>query len=109
MTLLMFGVYSQRASAKFTSTAAIVLLLIVGAMVAWLVPAKAVTFGGSFVIDTFARVMKILALIGSAAAIALSRRHFASEKQARVEYPILILLSPVGVRLLAAAADLRTP
>ena len=106
MTLLMFGVYSQRASAKFTSTAAIVLLLIVGAMVVWLVPAKAVTFGGSFVIDTFARVMKILALIGSAAAIAMSPSYFAGEKQERFEYPILILLSTVGMMLLASAADL---
>src|SRR5215813_10589551 len=106
MALLMFGVYSQRASAKFTSTAAIVLLLIVGAMVVWLVPAKAVTFGGSFVVDGFARVMKILALIGSAAAIVMSPSYLAAEKQEKFEYATLILLSTLGMMLLASAADL---
>ena len=62
------------------STLALVVLLIAAAVFVWLLPAgKIVTFGGSFVVDDFARVMKILALIGSAATIVLARDYLAAE------------------------------
>src|SRR5215471_3069968 len=67
---------------------------------------KEVTFGGSFVLDSFARVMKVLALIGSAVALAMSPSYLAAEKQEKFEYAILILLSTLGMMLLASAADL---
>ena len=52
-----------------------------------------VTFGGSFVVDDFARFLKILALIGSAAAILMSLDYLAVEQDEQFEFPILILLS----------------
>src|SRR5262247_70304 len=108
MALLMFGVYyrGDRLNA-FANALAVALLLVVGLLVAFLpVDAKAVTFGGSFVVDGFARVMKILALIGSAAAIVMSPSYLAAEKQEKFEYATLILLSTLGMMLLASAADL---
>ena len=53
----------------------------------------AATFGGSFVVDGFARFLKILAFIGSAVAILMSLDYLAAERQQNFEYPILILLS----------------
>jgi NADH-quinone oxidoreductase subunit N len=65
-----------------------------------------VTFGGSFIVDPFARFLKLLALTGSAAAILMSFDYLAVEKQQKFEYPILILLSTTGMLMLISAADL---
>src|SRR5215216_5856983 len=107
MALLMFGVYYRGGRLEqLANVIAIGLLVLAGILVAALPPGKLVTFGGSFVVDSFARVMKILALIGSAAAIAMSPSYLAAEKQEKFEYAILILLSTLGMMLLASAADL---
>jgi NADH-quinone oxidoreductase subunit N len=91
---------------QLTNGIAIALLIVAGTIVLWLPPDKAVTFGGSFVVDGFARVMKVLALIGSATAIFMSSGYFAAAKAESFEYPILILFSTLGMMLLASAADL---
>ena len=67
---------------------------------------KLVTFDGSFVVDGFARFLKILALLGSAAAILMSLDYAERERQQRFEYPVLILLSTLGMLMLISAADL---
>ncbi len=106
MALLMFGVYGGERVTHAVNGIAFSLLVIVAVIVLWLPAGKLVTFGGSFVLDGFARVMKILALIGSAAAIVLSLDYLAAEKQQKFEYAILILLSTLGMMMLISAADL---
>src|SRR5262245_51707267 len=107
MGLLMFGVYYRgERLAPLSNGIAIALLIVAGVLVLWLPPDKAVTFGGSFVVDGFARFMKILSLIGSAVAIAMSVSYLAAEKEEKFEYAILILLSTLGMLLLVSAADL---
>ncbi len=68
--------------------------------------ARSTTFGGSFIVDPFARFLKLLALTGSAGAILMSFDYLALEKQQSFEYPILILLSTTGMLMLISAADL---
>jgi NADH-quinone oxidoreductase subunit N len=106
MALLMFGVYRGERSAGTVNAWSILLLVIVGALVIWLPGDRLVTFGGSFVVDAFAKFMKVLSLIGAAAAIVLSLRYFARERQERFEYAILILFSTLGMLVLVSAADL---
>jgi NADH-quinone oxidoreductase subunit N len=83
-----------------------VLLAIAGVIVALLPSGRLITFGGSFIVDEFARFMKILALFGSAAAIAMSVDYAKHEAQQRFEYSVLILLSTLGMLMLISAADL---
>ncbi|HTH35444.1 MAG TPA: NADH-quinone oxidoreductase subunit NuoN, partial [Xanthobacteraceae bacterium] len=64
------------------------------------------SFGGSFVLDNFARFMKVLALAGSAFAIAMLVGDVESRGQRRFEYPVLILLSTLGMMVLVSATDL---
>ena len=107
MALLLVGVYRPAASTgRFVDTAAIVLLALAGAIVAVLPAGKLVTLGGSFIVDEFARFLKILALLGSAAAIAMSIDYAKREAQQRFEYSVLILLSTLGMMMLISAADL---
>ena len=76
-------------------------------MILYLLPAgKLVSFNGSFVVDNFARFLKILALAGSAAAIAMSLDYAKHERQQRFEYAVLIVLSTLGMMMLISAADL---
>jgi NADH-quinone oxidoreductase subunit N len=75
-------------------------------ILAILPPGKLVTFGGSFIVDEFARFLKILALFGSAAAIVMSIDYARREGQERFEYSVLILLSTLGMLMLISAADL---
>src|ERR1700686_1660815 len=68
MVLLMIGAYRGAETATGLVTAlAVGLLVLTGALELWLPAGKLMTFGGSFIVDDFARFLKILALIGSAA------------------------------------------
>ena len=65
------------------------------------------TFGGAFIVDDFARFMKILALIGSTATlIAVGRFLSRPSASAASNTPILILLSTLGMMMLISAGDL---
>src|SRR5262245_23949908 len=106
MLLLMIGAFRGERATPTIDAAAILLLIAAGAVVVWLPGEKLVTFGGSFVVDGFARFLKLLALTGSAAAILMSYSYLAAEKQRRFEYSVLILLSTTGMLMLISAADL---
>ena len=106
MTLLLVGVYRPAEINRFIDGAAIMLLALAGVILAILPPGKLVTLGGSFIVDEFARFLKMLALLGSAAAIAMSIDYARREAQERFEYSVLILLSTLGMLMLISAADL---
>jgi NADH-quinone oxidoreductase subunit N len=106
MLLLMVGAFRGERATPSIDAAAILLLIAAGAVVVWLPGEKLVTFGGSFVVDGFARFLKLLALAGSATAILMSYSYLAAEKQRRFEYSILILLATTGMLMLISAADL---
>src|SRR6266436_5380355 len=100
MLLLMVGAFRGEATANAIDVAAVLLLIVAGFTIVWLPSGTLVTFGGSFVVDGFARFLKLLALTGSAVAIVMSPRYLAAEKQQRFEYSILILLSATGMMML---------
>ena len=97
MVLLMLGAYRGERSAGAMNWLAILLLIGAGAVVVWLPAGKLVAFGGSFIVDPFARFLKLLALTGSATAILMSTSYLKLERQERFEYPILIVLSATGM------------
>ena len=70
MALLLLGAYRER-STQLINLASIMLLVAAAFIVALMPDGKA--FGGSVVVDEFARFLKILVYIGSATAIVLSR------------------------------------
>jgi NADH-quinone oxidoreductase subunit N len=68
--------------------------------------ATVVTFGGSFVIDGFTRVMKALTLIASILAIVMSWSYLKANKLEMFEYSVLILLATLGMMMMISANDL---
>jgi NADH-quinone oxidoreductase subunit N len=86
----------------------ILLLIAAGVLVVLLPGEKLVAFGGSFVLDPFARFFKVLALAGTAATLLMSSDFWDKEKVRRFEYGILVLLAAAGMMVLISAADLIT-
>jgi NADH-quinone oxidoreductase subunit N len=103
MLLLMLGAYRERSTAVVNLGA--IMLLVAAAFVTASIPDGRI-FGGSFVIDDFARFLKILVYIGSACAIVMSLDYLAAERQQKFEYAVLILFSTVGMGMLISAGDL---
>jgi NADH-quinone oxidoreductase subunit N len=106
MVLLMVGVFRGERAVTMVNWLAILLLIAAGAIIVCLPGEQLEAFGGSFVLEPFARFLKLLALVGSATAILMSLDYLEREWQNRFEYPILILLSTAGMLMLISAADL---
>jgi NADH-quinone oxidoreductase subunit N len=106
MALLMVGAYGGERTNFAISAMAIVLLVVACIAVILLPSGKLSTFGGSFVVDDFARFVKILAFGGTAAAILMSFDFVRRAGMRKFEYPILMLLSAVGMGMLISATDL---
>jgi len=67
-----------------------------------------VAFDGLFVADNFAAFSKILIYLAAAGALIAASSWFAREGTFRTEYPVLILLSAVGMGMMVSAGDLLT-
>jgi NADH-quinone oxidoreductase subunit N len=106
MALLMLGAYRGEGTTAAVSGLAVCLLIATGVLELLLPAGKLVTFGGSFIVDDFARFMKIVALIGSVATLVLSAEFLADPSRRIFEYPILVLLSTLGMMVLISAGDL---
>src|SRR5215468_1996797 len=107
MALLMLGVYraGQGTTAAVTGLA-VLLLIVTGVLILTLPAGKLTTFGGSFIVDDFAKFLKIVALIGSVATLVLSTEFLSDPSQRMFEYSILVVLSTLGMMVLISAGDL---
>jgi NADH-quinone oxidoreductase subunit N len=106
MALLMVGAYQGVRTTGLITGLALALLVIVGLLELMLPAGKLTTFNGSFIVDDFARFLKILALIGSAATLVLSMEFLTDPTRRIFEYAILVLLSTLGMMILISAGDL---
>lgn len=106
LALLMYGVFVGEKSFRTVSYASIGVIVLAAILVATSGSERVLTFGDSFIVDGFARFVKLLVLIGSAAAIIMSMDYLKAEKVERFEYPILILLATVGMMMMVSANDL---
>ncbi|HEY4142740.1 MAG TPA: NADH-quinone oxidoreductase subunit NuoN [Pseudolabrys sp.] len=109
MLLLMIGAFSAQTGrgAAIVNGWCVGLLVLVAWVLIMYVPAGRIElFGGSFVVDDYARFLKILALIGSAGSLLLSFNYLDDIKQQKFEYGVLFLLSTLGMMMLISANDL---
>jgi NADH-quinone oxidoreductase subunit N len=108
MALLMIGAFrpERDAEAEAIGWMSVVLL----GMAAWLVLSQPEgehrLFDGAFVVDGFARFMKVLTLAASAAALILSFDYMRRTRTLKFEYPVLVLLATAGMLMMISANDL---
>ncbi len=107
LVLLMIGAYAgERATPAVNVLAVLVLAAAIVAVLAG--GAGGAIFGGAFVVDTFARFMKVAALVASAVAIIMTWRFARAERFDRFEFPVLVLLATLGMLVMISANDLIT-
>ncbi len=108
MLMLMVGVSAHQSerSARIVNGFCVAVLALAAFAVVMLPPGRTVLFGGSFVVDDYARFLKLLALAGSGGALMLSLNWLTVEKQQKFEYGVLFLLSTLGMLMLISANDL---
>jgi NADH-quinone oxidoreductase subunit N len=108
LLMLMVGVsiHQSQRSALIVNAWCITILILVACLLLSIPPGRYVLFGGSFVVDDYARFLKLLALIGSGGALTLSLDYLTLDRQQKFEYGVLFLLSTLGMMLLISANDL---
>jgi NADH-quinone oxidoreductase subunit N len=104
--LLFVGALRGEGVAPVVEGSAILLLVLAAGLVLILPGGTLSTFGNSFVLDDFARFLKILALLGAAAALLMSIQFLRAEKLQRYEFGVLVLTSTAGMMVMTSANDL---
>jgi NADH-quinone oxidoreductase subunit N len=106
MALLLLGTFLTRNPTRVITWLTILVLAFVFVTVAWETPARTTAFEGMFVADQFGRFMKLLVLLGSGLALAMSTGYVEREQMSRFEFPVLILFATLGMMLMISANDL---
>ena len=106
LALLMVGVFANPENAsRIVNGLAVALLVIAGIWLA-LFTGRGFAFNAAFVIDDFAVFMKVLVIIGSVVALAMTAGTIADRPYDRFEYPVLLVLATAGMLLMVSANDL---
>tara|TARA_E500000305_G_scaffold1869_1_gene1787 strand:- start:1590 stop:3023 length:1434 start_codon:yes stop_codon:yes gene_type:complete len=106
MALLMFGVFKGGKAQEATSWLAVAVLLVAGGLVMSHGGDTTPAFFGMFQAGPFAQFAKILILAGSILSIIMSRSTFRQDSFERFEYPVLIVLSTLGMLMMVSANDM---
>jgi NADH-quinone oxidoreductase subunit N len=106
MALLMLGAFRGDRASELESWIAIVLIALAGVLVIILPGGERIAFDGAFIVDSFARFMKVLTLTGSAVATFMSFDYMRRSRLLKFEFPVLILLATVGMMMMISANDL---
>ncbi|WP_187971647.1 NADH-quinone oxidoreductase subunit NuoN [Aquibium microcysteis] len=107
MAMLMVGVFSGERSTTLVNGLSVAILVAAGAWMLFF-GENGLGFNGVFVSDPFARFMKMLTLIGSIVTLVMSVGFAKAEKFDKFEFPVLILLSTLGMLLMVSANDMIT-
>ncbi|MGX1099035.1 NADH-quinone oxidoreductase subunit NuoN [Amorphus sp. MBR-141] len=105
LVLLMIGVFAGDEPVG-TVTAGAVILIVVAAALLVFAPVYGTTFEGAFILDPFARFMKVLTLIGSGFAIVMTTAYARAARFERFEYPVLVVLATVGMMIMISAGSM---
>lgn len=96
---------TSRLAQRLGVVALLLTLLLVATIAA---KAKGETFGGLFIVDGFAVFFKIAILAAAALTLLISQDYLEKERVARFEFPVLVLLSTLGMLMMVSANNLMS-
>lgn len=116
MGLLLLGAFQQNSdptmairNSRLAQRLGVVALLLTLLLVATIAAkAKGQSFGGMFVVDGFAVFFKIAILAAASLSLLVSQDYMEKERIARFEYPVLVLLSTLGMLMMVSANNLMS-
>ena len=106
MAILLGGVVQKRDSSLICTMAALAACAVTAVLVIGV--ASATGFGGLFINDAFSKYSKLLILVGTSLCLILSLDYNDRQGIKRFEFPVLMLLSTVGMMVMASANNLMT-
>ena len=106
LVLILVGAFQGLRSINVVNGAAFAILIVAALAALSQVSQTQMAFNGSFVVDDFARFMKVVTLLGAAATLALAIDEMSQERYKLFELAILVLLSSLGMLLMISANDL---
>ena len=106
MVLLMYGAFRGIETARMVTWFAVALLAIAFLFLLGAPAARTLTFGGLFVVDSFANFAKGLVLFGAGMSVAMSLGYLEREGLRRFEFPVLMVLATLGMMMMVSANDL---
>jgi NADH-quinone oxidoreductase subunit N len=101
--LLLFGVIKKDNAGGGITALAIIALALTALLVVSGPSEHTETFGGMFVVDSFAVFSKLMVLLASAVTLAMSRHWLKAEGLDHPEYPVLVLFATLGMMLMISA------
>ena len=107
MFLLILGVFKKNSS-KFIQNISLLVLLITAVIIfnETLGIEETILFNGSVIIDYLSSFMKIVTLLATFLTLVISSNYLRSYKIFKIEYPILILSSVLGMMIMISSNDL---
>jgi len=110
IVLMMVAAWGGQASTKLVSWASVALLAGAGIALAGPTSTGGVAFDGLYRADAFGTFAKVVIYAAAAVSILIAPKFFqrTSGDDLRPEYPVLILLSTVGMGMMVSAGDLLT-
>jgi NADH-quinone oxidoreductase subunit N len=105
MVLLLFGAIRGERGIGLVSVLATVVMAVAAWFVAMPLSPQIHAFGGAFTMDSFARFAKLLILLGSASTLLMAQDFFKFAGIDKFEFPVLVLLSTVGMMLMVSASN----
>lgn len=109
LLLLLFGLFRSRIPVYPVTIGALSVCLFTAFLLSGIYAEKTVLFSNLFITDSFAVFIKILILLGLFLSLLLSVGYLKEEGALRrFEYPVLILLSGLGMMVMASANDFLT-
>ncbi len=106
MAILVFGVLRRADSFLVCSMLSVGALLLTGLLL--IAGGSGTGFNGLFAVDPFSNFVNLLILVASALGIISSLDYNEHQNLRRFEFPVLILLSTVGMMIMASAVNLMT-
>ena len=106
LVLVLAGAIKGEKSGPLVLEIAVGILGIALLLVWYETKSSAVIFDGAFVDDAFGRFMKALALAGALVCLLMSAEFLKRENIAQFEFPVLVLLSTLGILMLISADGL---
>jgi NADH-quinone oxidoreductase subunit N len=108
LVLLLVAGWRGDGATRFIGWAAIALFVLAGLSLFGPAGHGGEAFAGLYIADRFAAFAKALIYIAAAVSVVLAHNYFERRGELRAEYPILILLSSVGMGMMVSAGDLLT-
>ncbi|MBB4286596.1 NADH-quinone oxidoreductase subunit NuoN [Roseospira goensis] len=106
IALLMYGVFARTDRTTACTWAAVYGLGLAGILLFLEAGSRVEGFYGQFVADDFTRFAKLLIVAAAAVVLLMARRWMETEGIQRFEFPVLMLLSVIGMMLMVSANDL---